>query len=447
MSLDLGTKRVLIIGMARSGINAAKLVDRLGGNVLISDLKGADVLAAAVEELRRGRIEIETGGHQRARRELFDLVVLSPGVVPPADMLQAWRSHAVPVWSELELAARTCDNPWIGITGSNGKTTTVYLTTDMLLAAGMDAVMAGNIGTAWSQCLPAPPNRVFVVEVSSFQLEHVETIKPRVAVLLNLFENHLDRHGSMATYTSLKYRLFTNQSQDEIAVLNGDDEWLQAMQHFMPARIVKFGRDANFDFWAEPDRLMCRVHGREEIILPRREFPLPGRHNELNALAAAAAACAMGADLTAIRQALRHATPVEHRIEFVTTQDGVAYYNDSKSTNMVATMTALDAFNEQVILLFGGRPKKESFAPLAQRIPRPVKKLIVFGEAIEKVRRELAPDLPVAAVTDLPQAVALAQKIATAGDIVLLSPGCTSFDQFTNFEERGRVFKSLVKPS
>jgi UDP-N-acetylmuramoylalanine--D-glutamate ligase len=447
MSLDLSAKRVLIIGMARSGIHAAKLVERLGGNVLISDLKSADVLAAAVEELRSGRIEIETGGHQRARGETFDLVVLSPGVVPPADMLQAWRSRAVPVWSELELAARTCDNPWIGITGSNGKTTTVHLTTDMLLAAGMDAVMAGNVGTAWSQFLPASPQRVFVVEVSSFQLEYVETVKPRVAVLLNLFENHLDRHGSMATYASLKYRLFTNQSQDDVAVLNGDDEWLQAMQHLMPARITTFGRDANFSFWAEPDRLMCRVHGHEEMILPRSEFPLPGRHNELNALAAAAAVHAMGADLTAIRQALRRATPVEHRIEFVTTMNGVTYYNDSKSTNMVATMTALDAFAVNVILLFGGRPKKESFAPLAQRIPHPVKKIIVFGEAVEKLRRELPPDLPVASVRDLPQAVALAQETAMVGDVILLSPGCTSFDQFASFEERGRTFKALVKPS
>jgi UDP-N-acetylmuramoylalanine--D-glutamate ligase len=444
MPLDLSGKRMAVIGMARSGIGAAKLIIRLGGRALISDVKPASALASATEELRQVGIESEHGGHTRILSEPFDLIVLSPGVVPPKELEAHWTATRTPVWSELELAARACDSRWIGVTGSNGKTTTVHLIAAMLNEAGLKASMAGNVGTAWSGLLPIPSDHVFVVEVSSFQLENVLTIKPAVAVLLNLYENHLDRHGTMDVYAGLKARLFANQNSQDTAVLNGDDTWVQKVSMNFPARRVQFGRASSNDFWTEPGRLMCRVNGREEILIPRAELPLPGRHNELNALAAAAAASNFGADLDSIRRALRSATPVEHRIEFVRRLDGVSYFNDSKSTNMVATMTALDSFEKNVILLFGGRPKKESFAPLATRIPNPVKRLVVFGEAVAKTQGELPAGLPVDYVTDMEHALAAARTHAQAGDTILLSPGCTSFDQFNNFEERGQVFKSLV---
>ncbi|MBU0509210.1 UDP-N-acetylmuramoyl-L-alanine--D-glutamate ligase [bacterium] len=445
MSLDLTGKRVAVIGMARSGIGAARLVHRLGGRALVSDIKPFEALRSAIEELQSEGVEVEAGGHHRVAAEPFDLVVLSPGVVLSASLHEIWRCKAVPVWSELQLAAEVWDGQWIGVTGSNGKTTTVHLIAAMLKQAGRDAMTAGNIGQAWSDLLPANKDRVFVVEVSSFQLERCHRLKPRVAVLLNLFENHLDRHGDMATYADLKSRLLLHQDTDSVAILNGEDEWIRSFESSLPARKIRFGTSDALDFWTTSLQLMCRCSAQDEVILKREEFPLVGRHNELNALAAAAAARQFGADMPAIRQALRTAQPVEHRIEFVGELSGVAFYNDSKSTNMVATHTALDSFRRDVILLFGGRPKKESFAPLAERFGRPIKVLIAFGEALEKIRMELPSRLPIEFVPNLTSAVSRARELAHEGDTVLLSPGCTSFDEFRNFEERGKVFKSLVQ--
>jgi UDP-N-acetylmuramoylalanine--D-glutamate ligase len=444
MALDLHGLRVAVIGMARSGIGAAKLVTRLGGRALISDMKSHDALSSALVELEGTEIEIETGSHNRVASETFDLIVLSPGVVPTAELEQGWRARGIPVWSEIELASRACPNPWIGVTGSNGKTTTVHLITDMLQKAGLDAVMAGNVGTAWSGFLPAPEQRIFVVEVSSFQLETSPTLHPKVAVLLNLFENHLDRHGTMDVYAGLKVRLFQNQTKSDCAVLNGDDEWVRQVEQNVPGRIVRFGQRPEFNFWATPENLMYRTNGHSEILLPRKELPLIGHHNAVNACAAAAAVFAFGVSLDAIRAALREVKAVEHRIEYIRERNGIAFYNDSKSTNMVATLTALNAFERNVILLFGGRPKKESFAPLADRISKPVKQIVVFGEAVPKVRSELAPGLPVVEAATIDAALNTALEFAKSGDTILLSPGCTSFDQYNNFEERGRAFKSLV---
>jgi UDP-N-acetylmuramoylalanine--D-glutamate ligase len=444
MPFDPRGKRAAVIGMARSGIGAAKLIHRLGGRALISDLKPASMLESALEELRDTGVEVETGGHVRTAQETFDLIVLSPGVVPAENLARVWQERQTPVWSELELAARVFAGRWIGVTGSNGKTTTVHLIAAMLEQAGLRAIMAGNVGTAWSGLLPSAEGTAFVVEVSSFQLEHALGLRPTVAVLLNLFENHLDRHGTMEVYAELKARLFRNQTERECAVINGDDDGARRIARGARSRVLYFGAGADCDFRLESDHLACRRDGESEIILPLSEFPFRGRHNALNALAAAAAAHAFGIEMHAIRRALRSAKPVEHRIEYVTSREGVAYFNDSKSTNMVATMTALDSFDGDVILLFGGRPKKESFAPLAGRFGRPIKKLIVFGEAVPKMMSELPAGLPVECAEDISGALALARAAARAGDTILLSPGCTSFDQFNNFEERGRIFKALV---
>ncbi len=445
MGSFLAGKRVGILGMARSGIGAARLVHRLGGRALISDVKSAEALREAVGELKALGAEVETGGHQRIASEALDLIILSPGVVPTEELAAGWDQREIEVWSELELAARFCPNPWIGVTGSNGKTTTVHLIHSMLQAAGLDSALVGNVGNAWSNVLPAPPERAFVVEVSSFQLEHAPTVHPRVAVMLNLFENHLDRHGTMEVYGELKSRLFRNQTGDDVAVANGNDARVMAYARSFHSKIIRFGTSAQYEFWTASDSLWYRYEGKDRLLMPRAALPLIGRHNELNALAAAAAAFSFGAPMDAIRQALREARPVEHRIEFVAEKRNVRYVNDSKSTNMVATQTALNAFANDVILLFGGRPKKESFAPLADRYSRPVKRFIVFGEATAKIRAELPANLPIEYTDTLSNAVLQASGIAEPGDTILLSPGCTSFDQFKDYEERGRVFKACVE--
>jgi len=438
-------KRVGILGMARSGIGAARLVHRLGGRALISDQKSASALQTAIEELAESGVEIETGTHRRIEEEDFDLIVLSPGVIPSPSLQTAWERHKTPVWSELELASRACTRPFIAVTGSNGKTTTVHLIHAMLLAARRDSCLVGNVGNAWSNFLPTPVDRDFVVEVSSFQLENTPTIRPRVAVLLNLFENHLDRHGTMAVYGELKSRLFRNQTESDTAVINGDDSRVVALAQNFHAKTVRFGTSPHYDYWTDGDSLWYKEQGQRRVIIPRAALPLIGRHNELNALAAAAAAFSHGVPMDSIRAALRSAQSVEHRIEFVVEKNGVRYVNDSKSTNMVATQTALDAFSDHVILLFGGRPKRESFAPLARRFLHPVKHFIIFGEAVPKIKSELPNELPIAYTDTLSEALLQASGLAEPGDTVLLSPGCTSFDQFRDYEERGRVFKSCVE--
>ena len=438
-------KRVAVVGMARSGIGAARLVHRLGGRAVISDIKPLEALHKAVAELDGSGVETETGGHRRIADEAFDLVVLSPGVVPRPELLEQWAQRGTPVWSELELASRICECPWIGVTGSNGKTTTVHLIHQILTTAGRNAILAGNVGNAWSNFLPAPPDQKYVVEVSSFQLEYAPSVRPHVAVLLNLFENHLDRHETMDVYAELKSRLFRNQQTNDFAIVNGDDPRVMSLARGFRSRLIRFGTRQEYDFWTDGSVLRYRTDGREDVILQRSELPLIGKHNELNALAAAAAAFADGIPIDAVRKALRNAKAVEHRIEFVAEKHGVRYVNDSKSTNMVATQTALNSFPKNVILLFGGRPKKESFAPLAARFSSPVKRMIVFGEATAKVKSELPPHLPIEYAETIGDAVLQASGKAEEGDTVLLSPGCTSFDQFNDYEERGRVFKACVE--
>lgn len=441
----LAGKRIAVIGMERSGIGAARLIKRLGGSPLVSDRKPAETFGSTVEELRNADIETETRSHHRIETERFDLVVLSPGVIPQPAWLKKWSRESTPVWSELELASRVCTTPWIGVTGSNGKTTTVHLITDMLLRAGLNAKSAGNIGTAWSSLLPATPETVFVIETSSFQLEYSPTVKPKVGVILNLFRNHLDRHESMSRYAAIKSRLLANQKSGDTAVTNIDDALLRSVVPKTDARHMTFGFSNKADAFEEAGELKIRLSGTEKTILQTDEFPLIGRHNRQNALAAAVAAVSFGAEIEAVRSALTHAKPVEHRIETVGEYDGITFVNDSKSTNLTATLTALEAFSEGVILLFGGRPKPESFEPLAHKHPKPLKRLIAFGEAKPRIEEELSGRLPILYVDNLEEAVSVSRRTAERGDTVLLSPGCASFDQFKNFEERGKVFKSLVR--
>jgi UDP-N-acetylmuramoylalanine--D-glutamate ligase len=440
-------KRIAVVGMARSGLGAAVLAKRLGGSVLISDRKSPDELGDHLEELITQGIECELGGHSRLATERFDVVILSPGVVPRAEWLATWQQHGTEIWSELELAARAWQGKYVAVTGSNGKTTTVNLIAGILRAAGLDVELAGNVGTAWSTRLPAPAARVFVVEVSSYQLERSPSIHPNVGVLLNLYENHLDRHGSMANYAAAKAELFRNQTASDAAILNGDNEWVRGLESGMRGSIVHFGSAGSADLMATANQLILNHAGRREVILERAEFPLPGAHNVMNALAAAGAALSFGCGIDAVRAGLRGARAVEHRIEFVEERAGIRYYNDSKSTNLIATMTALDSFSQGVILLFGGRAKPESFAPLAARLGAPLKAIIAFGESRHKLRSELPAEFPLTQATDMPAAVAAARGLATAGDTILLSPGCASFDQFTDFEQRGTLFKRLVRES
>ena len=444
MALDLTGRRVGVLGMGRSGISAARLIHRLGGTALISERKTEAELGDTPRSLRADGIQLEFGGHARLTTERFDIVVVSPGAVLRDEWLAAWSSRGTEIWSEFELSSRCYDGRWIAVTGSNGKTTTVTLLTEMLRAAGLRAQSVGNIGTAWSELLPARDVDIFVVEVSSFQMEFTHSARPTIAVLLNVLENHLDRHGDLTTYGLLKLKLARRQTADDIVVLNGDDAFLMQHAASLKSRRVEFGTGVNADWQVVDDAVFMIDGSSAHQLLHADEWHLTGHHNLLNAAAAAAAAFHADAPLDAIRSALILATPVEQRIEVVRELRGIRFYNDSKSTNLTATITAGAAVAGKITLLFGGQPKLESFAPLGKLLGNKLAHLIVFGEATAKVRQEVPVDDRIIYCDDLSSALTTACGFADA-DAILLSPGCASYDQFNNFEERGTVFKSLVR--
>jgi UDP-N-acetylmuramoylalanine--D-glutamate ligase len=444
MLTDLSGQRFGILGMGRSGIGAARLIRRLGGTALISDQKTESQAADAIAILAPLGIEIELGGHDRILSEALDTIIVSPGVVIKSEWLAKWERSGTELWSELELASRCYDGKWVGVTGSNGKTTTVTLLTEMLKHAGFRAASVGNIGTAWSEFLPARDIDIFVVEVSSFQLEFTHTARPHVCVILNVLENHLDRHGDLQTYGSLKLKIGANQNTGNFAVINGDDAFLRSHIADLPAQVTLFGLGTACPWFVEGDQLFHLRDGQAEQILSGDEWLLEGTHNLLNAAAAASAADCFGATHKEIRNTLFAATPVEHRIEFVREVGGVRYVNDSKSTNLTATLTAVSAVRGDIILLFGGRAKKESFAPLRELLGKKVRVMLAYGESRQKVRDEIGENAFVSYAEDIPEALKIAKQLATTEHTVLLSPGCASYDQFPNFEERGKLFKQLV---
>ncbi len=444
MTTDLTGLRFGILGLGKSGIGAAGLIKRLGGTALISDRKPLNQFGAILNTLHDAGIEVEAGGHERLFSETFDILVVSPGAVLTDDWIDALRIHSTKIWSELELASHCTNAKWIGVTGSNGKTTTVTLLTDMLNEAGYRARAVGNIGTAWSECLPDHETDIFVVEVSSFQLEYTHSARPNVCVLLNVLENHLDRHGNIDTYGRLKLKLAANQTSEDVVVLNAEDRFLTSNLAGLRAQKRFFSRFDTSDWSVDNRTLSHRSAGDITKVLDSSEWTLVGEHNLLNAAAAAAAASSLGITDRAIHDALVKARPVEHRIEFVREICGVKYVNDSKSTNLTATLTALRAIDGPTILLFGGRPKHESFAPLSDLLETQIRHLIAFGEATGKVKQELRPSEGLHYCDALPESLALAVKLANPGETVILSPGCASYDQFSNFEQRGELFKELV---
>lgn len=441
---DLSGQRFGIVGMGRSGISAAGLVRRLGGNVLVSDSKPVEVLWQSIDKLVDSKIEIEVGEHSRIFKENFDTIVVSPGVQVKPEWLLAWRKSGAKVWSELELASQCYNGNWVGVTGSNGKTTTVTLITEILNRSGVRACAVGNIGEAWSSFLPKHEIELFVVEVSSFQMEYTETARPTVCVILNVLANHLDRHGRIEVYGDLKMKLSRQQQSSDFFVYNADDSFLSSRSSQINSAVVTFGTE-NADFLVRDGKLLRNTGGEETLLIRESEWKLVGRHNLLNAAAAAAASTCVGVSDRDIRSALLTAEPVEHRIEFVREVGNVRYINDSKSTNLIATITAIDSIDRRIVLLFGGRPKLESFASLGTYLGKQLSHIIVFGEAIAKVSTELPDDSRLHFCRDLTESFQLARKYAIKGEAIMLSPGCASYDQYENFEQRGKHFKQLVE--
>jgi UDP-N-acetylmuramoylalanine--D-glutamate ligase len=450
--MELKDKRVLVVGLGKSGVASALFLKAHGARVTVSDTKSGDELRNEIPALLDHGITVETGGHGERTFRGQDLIVVSPGVPVDAPLLVQARAMGEAVIGEIELAAKFLPGPMVAITGSNGKTTTTTLTGEILAAGGVPTLVGGNIGTpAISLTERATRETAIVLEVSSFQLETIHTFRPKVAVVLNVTPDHLDRHRTFEAYVDAKARIFENQTGEDFAVLNEDDPTCVAMAARTRAQVFWFSRhkEVKQGAWVRDGNIVFRDGPQEQRsqqreIMQVSEIPLKGAHNLENVLAAVCAGALMGCSPEKIRQAVRDFKAVEHRLEFVATIRGVDYYNDSKATNVDATIKALESFPANIHLILGGKDKGSDYTVLNNLLRQRVKRVYTIGAAAAKIESQVK-DVEVVHAETLESAVRKANAVAQSGDVVLLAPACASFDQFKNYEQRGQVFKQIVQ--
>ncbi len=445
---DVRGKRVLVVGLARTGLATARCLARRGARVTVTDTRPPSAFEAEIPELTAHKVGLDLGLHREETFLKQDLVVASPGVPGDLAPLVAARHKGIPVLPEVEVAGWFLNQTLVGVTGSNGKTTTSALLGKMLEASGFPTFVGGNIGVPLISAVDQAPQDAFLVaELSSFQLEAIQSFHPHVAVLLNISPNHLDRHLSFDSYVAAKARIFRNQTAEDFAVLNADDPKVMALAPAIASRKIYFSRRLNLPegILALNGRVLYRVRNLERVLLQTREVPLLGEFNLENVLAASAVACILGADFGALRDAVRQFSGVEHRLEFVREIRGVEFYNDSKATSVDATAKALSAFEGGVHLILGGKDKGAPYLPLRPLLKDRVRKIYLVGGAAERIAQDLKGAAELVHSGNLETAVREAFRSAVQGDIVLLAPACASFDQFQDFEHRGRVFKQLVE--
>jgi UDP-N-acetylmuramoylalanine--D-glutamate ligase len=447
--MDLKNKRVLVVGLGKSGLSAAMFLRAQGARVTVSDARSAMALAKEIPALLESGIMVESGGHGLLTFRRQDLIVVSPGVPMDTPEVKQVVAFGLPVIGELELASRYLKGQVVAITGSNGKTTTTTLVGKIFRDSGLPTQVGGNIGLPVIDLVAqSTAETVNVLEVSSFQLETVEEFHPRIAVILNITPDHLDRHGSFEKYVAAKERIFERQGAKDALVLNGDDRVVQLSAAraksevfwFSGTKAVRRGafvRDGVI-VWVEKEG------GVTEPVMPVSEVPLKGAHNIENVLAAVCVARLEKVSAESIRASVASFTAVEHRLELVRKLNGVEFYNDSKATNVDATMKAVASFAKGIHLVLGGKDKDSDYSLMAPLLKKRVKAVYTIGSAAEKIERQLHGVVKMVAAETMQVAVAEAAKSAVAGDVVLLSPACSSFDQFENYEHRGRVFRQLV---
>jgi UDP-N-acetylmuramoylalanine--D-glutamate ligase len=459
-AVELAGARVTVMGLARSGVAACRLLQAAGAHVTVADRKEQAELRPVLEGIDRDHIGVTVGARYESSLDEADLVVISPGVPYRLASLEAARRRGVHVISELELASQFVRSPLLAVTGTNGKSTTVTLIGKFLEESGKRVFVGGNLGTALSEAAvedyragqagkPSPYDYL-VVEVSSFQLETVDRFHPWIASLLNVTVDHQDRYESLDEYVAAKQRIFENQTASDFALFNLDDDRVATLRHH--ARATRLGfttastipSDLSGGTYLEGDRIVTTVTGIRQEICRRSEIRIIGRHNVENVMAAATYALLCGCPLDAIRRVLATFPGLEHALEIVRERRGVRFVNDSKGTNVDATLKALESIDQPIWLIAGGRDKGGDFSRLAQAISRRVRRVILIGEAAPLLRQAWE---GVAAMTEAPtlrEAVDLAAQGASSGDVVLLSPACASFDMFADYQDRGRQFKALV---
>lgn len=445
---DLAGKRVLVVGLGRSGIAAARLCALRGAQVTVNDARDTAQLRSELA-LLPATVRQELGGHPAELFVAQDMIVLSPGV-PPMSQLAAARAKGVFVTGELELASWFVKSTIVAITGTNGKSTTTTLCGAMLGANGRPTFVGGNLGTPLSEAVDTHAGRVegtCVVEVSSFQLETVRTFRPQVAVLLNISPDHLDRYPDFAGYVAAKQRIFAAQTASDFAVLNIDDPNVETAARSIQSRCVLISthRALGVGGWLEGDSLCVRLPGGPIEYYPAQLPGLVGRHNQENALAALVASRLIGALPAEARHALVSFRPLPHRMELVGDFNDIEFYDDSKGTNVGAVVAALDGFPRKVVLIAGGKDKGGSYAPLAEVMRKHGRAAVLIGEAAPKIKAVLAPVVPVKMAAEMDEAVELAAGLAERGDAVVLSPACSSFDMFRDYAHRAEVYRTAVQ--
>ncbi len=442
----INERKIGVIGMGRSGLATASLAAANGGRPFVSDAAPSEQVAEAVARLEQEGIPFETGGHTDQLLQC-DYIVISPGVPPTLEIISRAVAKGVPIFSEIEFASWVCRGRIIGVTGSNGKTTTTTLIGEILTAAGKDALVCGNIGLPFAQVAEKiGEDTIAVVEISSFQLEWIADFAPHVALILNLSPDHLDRHGTFGTYKKLKYRITENQSSDDYLILNHQDEVMMADDIPTAARKLYFTTEATTDCFVrvEDGALFYSHDGRGTRVVSARDIRIPGPHNLQNAAAAVAAAALFDVDAETMGRVLATFAGVEHRLEPVARVAGIDFVNDSKATNVDSVCYALRSIDPPIHLIAGGRDKGAPYEPIVRDGKGRIASIVLIGEARDRMFEELGRHFTTQFADSLEDAVSKCFSRARPGETVLLSPGCASFDMFDNYEQRGKLFKQAV---
>jgi UDP-N-acetylmuramoylalanine--D-glutamate ligase len=448
--MELKNKRVLVVGLGKSGLAAALFLRDRGARVTVSDTRSAAALGDQIPALLEAGIMVEAGGHGLLTFRRQDLIVVSPGVPLDTPEVKNAQQLGLTVIGELELASRFLQGDIVAITGSNGKTTTTTLIGQIFADAGLKTQAGGNIGLPVIELIPESTTDTWnVLEVSSFQLETTIEFHPKIALVLNITPDHLDRHKTFERYWAAKARITARQTPEDFLILNAEDPAAQRVASKTKAQIYWFSnlRQIKQGAFVHGETLffLAQEGGKPEPVLPVAEIPLKGAHNVENVLAAVCAAKLAGISSESIRTTVDTFKAVEHRLEWVKTVRGVEYYNDSKATNVDATMKALASFPSGIHLILGGKDKDSDYTQLAPLLRERVKTVYTIGSAAEKIERELAGVVKIVSAGTLDVAVNAASGAAVAGDVVLLAPACSSFDQFENYEHRGRAFRESVQ--
>lgn len=449
--MDLKNKNVLLVGLAKTGVSTIKKLNKLGANIIVNDIKPKEKLEGIIEEIDNlDNIEYVLGKHLE-NIENIDLTIVSPGVPLELPFIEKIKSKGIKIIGEVELAYKLSKNStFIGITGTNGKTTTTSLVGEMFKKANKDTYIVGNIGNPVIDTVDLiDENSYLVTELSSFQLESIEDFKPKVSTIINITEDHLNRHHTMENYINAKARVFKNQDKTDFTILNYDDSIVRDLGKNSNGNVLYFSIKEEVKQGAYLDKnnnIVIKVDGEELVLMNKSELSLPGNHNLENAMSAILMAYVLNIDTDVIIDTLRTFKGVEHRLEFVTNKDGIMFVNDSKGTNPDSTIKAITSYEKPIVLIAGGYEKQSDFTEMIKYATKNVKALVLLGQTADKIATTAKEHgiNNISKVEDMEAAVKKAYEIAESGDVVLLSPACASWDMYPNFEARGLDFKENI---